>query len=213
MDRTFSLRRQEVLCEEPLVKDFLGRWPALFNASQINEEFKRITTVRLESTFMAQLDHCISKLMEIGSDRGGATGQKIRKIRECLLQSKNVEVDARREAAIRALIVYLHEKEEDLFAHFDSTDDYEVGFHRLTMSIAIIGEESSATRTGAIVIEGTQVIMEKNIPRCHSTLAQTLPPEEAPVDRPFWGVDDPSMPLPFDLADIINRVESLLWRM
>ncbi|KAM7406428.1 hypothetical protein PAMP_000804 [Pampus punctatissimus] len=47
---------------------------------------------------------------------------------------------------------------------------------------------------------------------CHSSLAQTLPPEEAPVDRPFWGVDDPSMPLPFDLADIINRVESLLWR-
>uniref|UniRef100_A0A3P9MN84 Alpha-ketoglutarate-dependent dioxygenase FTO n=1 Tax=Oryzias latipes TaxID=8090 RepID=A0A3P9MN84_ORYLA len=49
--------------------------------------------------------------------------------------------------------------------------------------------------------------------RCHSSLAQTLPPEEAPVDRPFWGVDDPSMPLPFDLADIINKVESLLWRM
>ncbi|KAM4602809.1 alpha-ketoglutarate-dependent dioxygenase FTO isoform 2-T2 [Polymixia lowei] len=48
--------------------------------------------------------------------------------------------------------------------------------------------------------------------RCHSSLAQTLPPEEAPVDRPFWGVDDPNMPLPFDLADIINRVESLLWR-
>lgn len=48
--------------------------------------------------------------------------------------------------------------------------------------------------------------------RCHSSLAQTLPSEEAPVDRPFWGVDDPSMPLPFDLADIINRVESLLWR-
>lgn len=49
--------------------------------------------------------------------------------------------------------------------------------------------------------------------RCHSSLAQTLPPEEAPVDRPFWGVDDPTMPLPFDLADIINRVESLLWRL
>uniref|UniRef100_A0A3B5MC34 Alpha-ketoglutarate-dependent dioxygenase FTO n=1 Tax=Xiphophorus couchianus TaxID=32473 RepID=A0A3B5MC34_9TELE len=41
--------------------------------------------------------------------------------------------------------------------------------------------------------------------RCHSSLAQTLPPEEAPVDRPFWGVDDPGMPLPFDLADIISR--------
>ncbi|XP_040016244.2 alpha-ketoglutarate-dependent dioxygenase FTO [Gasterosteus aculeatus] len=49
--------------------------------------------------------------------------------------------------------------------------------------------------------------------RCHSSLARTLPPEEAPVDWPFWGADDPHMPLPFDLADIINRVESLLWRM
>lgn len=33
------------------------------------------------------------------------------------------------------------------------------------------------------------------------------------MDRPFWGVDDPGMPLPFDLADIITRVESLLWRL
>ncbi|XP_048119627.1 alpha-ketoglutarate-dependent dioxygenase FTO [Alosa alosa] len=48
--------------------------------------------------------------------------------------------------------------------------------------------------------------------RCQSSLAQTLPPEEAPVDRPYWDSDDPEMLLPFDLADIINRVESLLWR-
>ncbi|XP_077085042.1 alpha-ketoglutarate-dependent dioxygenase FTO [Siphateles boraxobius] len=49
--------------------------------------------------------------------------------------------------------------------------------------------------------------------RCQSSLAQTLPPEETPVDRPYWTNDDPDMPLPFDLSDIINRVESLLWRM
>ncbi|KAI5626184.1 alpha-ketoglutarate-dependent dioxygenase FTO isoform X2 [Silurus asotus] len=48
--------------------------------------------------------------------------------------------------------------------------------------------------------------------RCQSSLAQTLPPEEAPVDRPYWSSDDPDMPLPFDLSDIISRVESLLWR-
>ncbi|XP_051992288.1 alpha-ketoglutarate-dependent dioxygenase FTO-like [Xyrauchen texanus] len=49
--------------------------------------------------------------------------------------------------------------------------------------------------------------------RCRSSLAQTLPSEEAPVDRPYWSNEDPDMPLPFDLSDIINRVESLLWRM
>lgn len=48
--------------------------------------------------------------------------------------------------------------------------------------------------------------------RCQSSLAQTLPPEEAPVDRPYWSNEDPDMPLPFDLFDIISRVESLLWR-
>ncbi|KAA0723410.1 Alpha-ketoglutarate-dependent dioxygenase FTO [Triplophysa tibetana] len=47
--------------------------------------------------------------------------------------------------------------------------------------------------------------------RCQSSLAQTLPPEEAPVDRPFWSNEDPDMPLPFDLSDIISRVESLQW--
>uniref|UniRef100_A0A673HSJ5 Alpha-ketoglutarate-dependent dioxygenase FTO n=1 Tax=Sinocyclocheilus rhinocerous TaxID=307959 RepID=A0A673HSJ5_9TELE len=47
---------------------------------------------------------------------------------------------------------------------------------------------------------------------CQSSLAQTLPPEEAPVDRPYWSNEDPDMPLPFDLSEIINRVESLLWR-
>ncbi|XP_059387799.1 alpha-ketoglutarate-dependent dioxygenase FTO isoform X2 [Carassius carassius] len=49
--------------------------------------------------------------------------------------------------------------------------------------------------------------------RCQSSLAQTLPPEEAPFDRPYWSNEDPDMPLPFDLSEIINRVESLLWRM
>ncbi|XP_026070916.1 alpha-ketoglutarate-dependent dioxygenase FTO-like isoform X1 [Carassius auratus] len=49
--------------------------------------------------------------------------------------------------------------------------------------------------------------------RCQSSLAQTLPAEEAPVDRPYWSNEDPDMPLPFDLSEIINRVESLLWRM
>ncbi|XP_072554217.1 alpha-ketoglutarate-dependent dioxygenase FTO isoform X2 [Paramormyrops kingsleyae] len=49
--------------------------------------------------------------------------------------------------------------------------------------------------------------------RCESRLAQTLPPEEAPINRPYWCDGDPSMPLPFDLTDIISRVESLLWNL
>lgn len=35
MAKTFSLRRQEVICEAPAIKDFKERWPALFDATQV----------------------------------------------------------------------------------------------------------------------------------------------------------------------------------
>lgn len=53
---------------------------------QINEEFKRITTVGLESTFMAKLDKCTPKLMDLASSRGGAKGERIRRIKDMLLE-------------------------------------------------------------------------------------------------------------------------------
>nr|XP_015223912.1 PREDICTED: alpha-ketoglutarate-dependent dioxygenase FTO [Lepisosteus oculatus] len=46
--------------------------------------------------------------------------------------------------------------------------------------------------------------------RCHSRLAQTLPPDEAPMCRPDWHDDDSSMPLPFDLKAIIDALERVL---
>lgn len=53
---------------------------------QINDEFHRITTVNLDSTFMAKLDLCTSKLMDVVSTRGGASGAKIQKIKNVLLE-------------------------------------------------------------------------------------------------------------------------------
>ncbi|KAI3368010.1 hypothetical protein L3Q82_026835, partial [Scortum barcoo] len=82
---------------------------------QINEEFKRITTVSLESTFMSKLDQCTS--VDIVSMKGGATGARIRQIKEMLLRHNTVEV--RREVAICCLVVYLGEKEDDHLKEFD----------------------------------------------------------------------------------------------
>ncbi|CAL9682047.1 unnamed protein product [Knipowitschia caucasica] len=163
---TFSLRRQEILSNEPAVKDIMERWPALFNPQQLNEEFKRITTVSLESTFMAQLDLCSLKLLNLGSCRGGATGEKIRRIKDSLFQCNTI--DARREAAIRSLILYLGEKEEDLFKQFQNIEDLEENLFSMTMNIATICDSGSTTST--IIIEGTEVINENNLPRCCALL-------------------------------------------
>ncbi|KAL7831233.1 hypothetical protein SRHO_G00307360 [Serrasalmus rhombeus] len=72
-----------------------------------------------------------------------------------------------------------------------------------------------STARGKRGIDGESITVKRidQTEGCQSSLAQTLPPEEAPVDRPYWSNDDPDMPLPFDLSDIISRVESLLWRM
>ncbi|KAL6477454.1 hypothetical protein MHYP_G00132890 [Metynnis hypsauchen] len=63
MSKTFSYRRQEIMKESP--EDLLHRWPALVEATQIKEEFKRITTVELETTFMANMDKYTGRLLSL----------------------------------------------------------------------------------------------------------------------------------------------------
>uniref|UniRef100_A0A3P9IJX0 Uncharacterized protein n=1 Tax=Oryzias latipes TaxID=8090 RepID=A0A3P9IJX0_ORYLA len=47
MNKTFSLRRQELIYDAPMISDLQERWPALFDPAEINAEFKRITTMPL----------------------------------------------------------------------------------------------------------------------------------------------------------------------
>uniref|UniRef100_A0A8P0TCW6 Alpha-ketoglutarate-dependent dioxygenase FTO n=2 Tax=Canis lupus familiaris TaxID=9615 RepID=A0A8P0TCW6_CANLF len=46
--------------------------------------------------------------------------------------------------------------------------------------------------------------------RCQSRIARTLPVDQKPECRPYWEKDDPSMPLPFDLTDIVSELRGLL---
>uniref|UniRef100_A0A9J7Y220 Sterile alpha motif domain-containing protein 3 n=1 Tax=Cyprinus carpio carpio TaxID=630221 RepID=A0A9J7Y220_CYPCA len=72
MDLTFSLRRKEIVDEEPLVADVLKQWPALFLEDQVCAEFYRITQTNLKSTFLSSLDEYASKMIMLYRSRGGA---------------------------------------------------------------------------------------------------------------------------------------------
>ncbi|KAE8297908.1 hypothetical protein D5F01_LYC02387 [Larimichthys crocea] len=129
----------------------------LFNKSwKICEEFKRITTVSLESTFLAKLDQCTPKLMALTQSKGGAAGLKMRHIKDMLLEDNTVE--RRREVAIRYLIVYLGEKEEELFKQYSDVEELDTDLLMQVMKIAIIGDRAT------IVVEGTKVLQ-----RTHET--------------------------------------------
>uniref|UniRef100_A0A3P9JS78 Uncharacterized protein n=1 Tax=Oryzias latipes TaxID=8090 RepID=A0A3P9JS78_ORYLA len=63
MNKTFSLRRQEVIYDAPMISELQERWPALFDPAEINPEFKRITTMPLQSRFLSQLDFLSESLL------------------------------------------------------------------------------------------------------------------------------------------------------
>ncbi|XP_058135993.1 alpha-ketoglutarate-dependent dioxygenase FTO [Dasypus novemcinctus] len=46
--------------------------------------------------------------------------------------------------------------------------------------------------------------------RCQSRIARTLPVDQKPECRPYWEKDDPAMPLPFDLTDIVSELRGQL---
>ncbi|XP_063748727.1 uncharacterized protein LOC134870473 [Eleginops maclovinus] len=69
MDNTFSLRRVEVIKEEPLVKDVKTRWPAFFTERQIEAEFRRIVSKNLQQSFFGGLDEMVPKFLRLYRQR------------------------------------------------------------------------------------------------------------------------------------------------
>ncbi|XP_029302698.1 uncharacterized protein LOC115018037 [Cottoperca gobio] len=106
---TLAYRRQEVVNQEPSIKDFKDRWPALFQQKEINAEFQRITAVPLEEKFMAQLDMHSSQLIRVICTNGGATRQKTADIINTLDQ--NSRADAVRELEQLTMAVFVIRKE------------------------------------------------------------------------------------------------------
>ncbi|KAL6478151.1 hypothetical protein MHYP_G00139860 [Metynnis hypsauchen] len=113
MSKTFSSRRLEVVSSSPAVQDVKERWPALFSEAQIKEEFRRITTIRLEETFMSKLDGYTPRLLELMRAKGGVAGTKLRPILDAIKQSHGIE--RKRDMVIQSLIEYLGESREELF--------------------------------------------------------------------------------------------------
>ncbi|KAF7643157.1 hypothetical protein LDENG_00244280 [Lucifuga dentata] len=65
MAATFSLRRAEIIHNEPTVSVIQTRWPALFTERQICEEFTRTVTTDLKMSFMDGLDLFVPRLLQL----------------------------------------------------------------------------------------------------------------------------------------------------
>ncbi|KAF3853052.1 hypothetical protein F7725_013740 [Dissostichus mawsoni] len=172
MAHTFAYRRQEVVNQEPGIKDFKDRWPALFQQKEINAEFQRIMTIPLEEKFMAQLDIHSSQLITVIRAKGGSTRQKTADIMDIFDQTEDIHL--RRECVLRALIIFLGEDPDELIKeylaslncnlHDSRTDDLQKEMEELTMAVFVIRKEGEGLQEPladiGIIIEGVEVLNE-----------------------------------------------------
>ncbi|XP_048828042.1 uncharacterized protein LOC125705809 [Brienomyrus brachyistius] len=162
MAKTFSLRRSDVILNKPPVIDFKARWPALFEFSQIEEEFRRITLKPLQSTFLGKLDQYTPKLLSLYRRKGGAVGKKLDETLDMLNEDSNIE--SRREVVIRGLIVYLGENLGELIKDFKVFDDSDAAAVQEAITTFVLGifvvskAREDLPKLAGIAIEGAEIL-------------------------------------------------------
>ncbi|XP_020555576.1 uncharacterized protein LOC110013549 [Oryzias latipes] len=162
MENTFYLRRLEIVEQRPMIGEFKNRWPALFEESEVNAEFLRITTKPLQSKFMSQFDQFSDKLIHILKKKGGVKGQRIKNV----LAIKDLcdDIDTRRECILKSVAIYLNEDPDSFFKEYlaSATEDAERDISSTVMGIYIIRiDRNREPEDVGVVIEGLKVL--KNV--------------------------------------------------
>ncbi|KAF4116599.1 hypothetical protein G5714_004088 [Onychostoma macrolepis] len=88
---------------------------------KVSTEFKRITTIHLQSKLFSELDVHSANLMKVYAKKGGVQGKKIKTIMAPITQTHTIEV--RRECILKGLCVYLNEDPEKLVKQYLRPND------------------------------------------------------------------------------------------
>ncbi|XP_070410627.1 sterile alpha motif domain-containing protein 3-like isoform X3 [Nothobranchius furzeri] len=165
MHHTFSIRRQEVL-QEPPIPEFQSRWPALFDVSEINLEFMRLTAIPLTSKFLGELDRQTDNLLKVFNSKGGAAGRKMAAIMAQM--DNNEDINVRRDCVLSCLSIYLNEDLDTLVKEHVDIDsrEAEADIAEKTMGIYTVRAEGHGPdgpgdgrfADVGVVLEGVEVL-------------------------------------------------------
>ncbi|XP_056226185.1 sterile alpha motif domain-containing protein 3-like [Seriola aureovittata] len=159
MDKTFALRRKEVVEEQPPVKRMMERWPVLFTESQVFAEFYRIGSKNLKKDFYEALDHHTARLIDLFKSRKGAVGQSL----DHLLQSINTQTDitTTRTAVLQCLPLYLGDNSSEFFLSCSDSDTAQ-DFSQVPVGVLRVMTDDTppVINSIAIILEGNIVMDE-----------------------------------------------------
>uniref|UniRef100_A0A9J8BKM6 Uncharacterized protein n=1 Tax=Cyprinus carpio carpio TaxID=630221 RepID=A0A9J8BKM6_CYPCA len=175
MDLTFSLRRKEIVDEEPLVADVLKHWPALFLEGQVCAEFYRITQNHLKSTFLSSLDEYASKMMMLYRSRGGAYVDEMKTLLDQLDQASDV-LAQRKATALKGLPLLMREKSGNFLKSCLDTDPENTYTKGMKMGILTVIEDDVATIHSNPNVRCLSVVLEEqfvldNVQNLHTAVA------------------------------------------
>uniref|UniRef100_A0A1A7W7T8 Uncharacterized protein n=1 Tax=Iconisemion striatum TaxID=60296 RepID=A0A1A7W7T8_9TELE len=153
MKKTFALRRQEIIYDAPMINDLQERWPALFQAVEINAEFKRITTMPLQSRFLSQLDVISENLLRVFAKRSGEQGKQLRSMAAMM---------SSRESLIKGLCIYLNENPDDLVQEYKNLTEATTlsTIEKTTVGIYITRDGPDDVSDVGIIIEGVVILQD-----------------------------------------------------
>lgn len=158
MTKTFGYWRQEIVHKKPNIEDILERWPALFQMEEISAEFMRITTIPLETKFLAQLDKYSPQLLRVIRSKGGVVKEKATRTLQVL--DETADINIRRECILKLVMIYLGEPVDHLIKKFQESEAEEL--EQTTMAIFTVEKEDPfhQPKDLRIIIEGTAVLNE-----------------------------------------------------
>ncbi|XP_056327522.1 uncharacterized protein LOC130240126 [Danio aesculapii] len=163
MDLTFSLRRKEIVEEEPPVSDVLKQWPALFLEDQVYAEFYRITQTNLKSTFFSSLDEYALPMIKLYRSRGGQYGEEMRTLLDQLDNQTSNVLAQRKATALKGLPLFMREKSEKLLKTCLDTEPEDTCTKGMEMGILSIIEDDVATVHSNPNVRCLSVVMEEQI--------------------------------------------------
>ncbi|KAF5894172.1 sterile alpha motif domain-containing protein 3-like isoform X1, partial [Clarias magur] len=82
----------------------------------INAEFRRITTLPLQSKFLSQLDRFSDDLLKVFLKKGGVIRKRIQDAMVPMSQNDNIET--KRECILKGLCIYLNEDPQHLVKEY-----------------------------------------------------------------------------------------------
>uniref|UniRef100_A0A8C5GUT4 Uncharacterized LOC114458703 n=1 Tax=Gouania willdenowi TaxID=441366 RepID=A0A8C5GUT4_GOUWI len=127
---------------------------------QINLEFKRITTLPLQSRFLSQIDELSGKLLRLFERRGGQVGRVLEDIVAPVVQG--ADVDLIRGCIIKGLCAYLNEEPGNLVMEYVGGDETNRRQIEETTVGIYIRKQDCNSKPGdiGVVIEGRVVLRQ-----------------------------------------------------